>query len=153
MHPIYTRKQLESKKIDELKAIASQLGAVAKDKRVKQSWIDAILEKQPQSVEVKPQIQMNGDLAEVGVGREPAQLPQVGDSHLVGNYFLRCAQVGQVGSEYAAVWDVSCDGVVMGEISMSWDCSWTHTMSFSKFATPQEAVANLYESLQELCAA
>lgn len=62
MNPIYTRDQLEGKKLAELNAIspegmasltASPLKAVAQDKRSKQSWIDAILEKQPHPVKPK----------------------------------------------------------------------------------------------------
>lgn len=49
-HPVYTESQLQNKKLEELKAIAPGLGAVAQDKRSKQSWIDAIVAKQPQKV-------------------------------------------------------------------------------------------------------
>ncbi|WP_414755601.1 hypothetical protein [Anabaena sp. CCY 9910] len=54
MYQIYTVDTLKAKKLDDLKAIASQLGAVAEDKRSKQSWIDAIVVAQPQKTENQP---------------------------------------------------------------------------------------------------
>lgn len=76
---------------------------------------------------------------------QPANLPTVGDTHFIGGFLLRCAQVN---SEYAVVWDVLDEkNVVMGEARMGWDCFWTHTMSLDTFATPQEAVADLRQSL------
>lgn len=52
MQPIHTRHQLESKKLPELKAIASTLGVQATDKRIKASWVEAILSVQPVKVSV-----------------------------------------------------------------------------------------------------
>lgn len=49
-HPNYSREQLQSKKLWELKAIASQLGVEAQDKRKLESWINAIVEAQPQLI-------------------------------------------------------------------------------------------------------
>lgn len=47
MHPVYTREQLELKAPARLKEIAAELGAEPKgDKRLKQTWIDAIIEAQ-----------------------------------------------------------------------------------------------------------
>lgn len=77
---------------------------------------------------------------------QPIKLPQVGESHFIGAYFLRCVAVS---GEYAAVWDVSVDGAVMGEIRMGWNTLWTHTLSFEAFAIPQEAIADLHDSLQK----
>ncbi|MBN3951904.1 MAG: hypothetical protein HWQ38_37760 [Nostoc sp. NMS7] len=74
---------------------------------------------------------------------QPIALPKVGESHFVGDFLLRCIEVG---GEYAAVWDVVDQGVPMGEISMNWDCFWTHNLSLGLFATPQEAVVDLCES-------
>ncbi|MHC5826245.1 MAG: hypothetical protein ACYT04_62905, partial [Nostoc sp.] len=79
--------------------------------------------------------------------RQPIALPEVGESYFVGDRLLRCIEIG---NEYAAVWDVSDNGSVMGEISMDWDCFWTHNLSFATFATPQEAVVDLYESAAAL---
>ncbi|ALF55743.1 hypothetical protein ACX27_27445 [Nostoc piscinale CENA21] len=220
MYQIYSIDTLKVKSLVELKAIAQPIGAVAQDKRSKQSWIDAIEAKQPQPVQpvnfdvdgsdvvvdgvVIASIEQDDNLtqpyfvaingveifrdaawgkcfsyicwhykqgtlpipsepaddylfheelnrvaAEVVEAQQPAQLPQVGDSHFIGNYFLRCAQVS---GDCAAVWDVSCDGAVMGEIRMGWDCFWSHTMSLGSFATPQEAVIDLHEFAQELIA-
>jgi hypothetical protein len=36
---------------------------------------------------------------------------------------------------------------LMGEIVMDWNCFWCHNMSFNTFATPQEAVIDLHQSL------
>ncbi|MEH1902494.1 MAG: hypothetical protein V7L04_14015 [Nostoc sp.] len=74
-------------------------------------------------------------------------LPQVNDTHLIGDFLLQCVSVGR---DYVTVWDVSKDDSLLGEIRMGWDSFWTHTMSFGTFATPQEAVIDLYESLQAL---
>ncbi|PHJ59557.1 hypothetical protein VF14_08745 [Nostoc linckia z18] len=80
--------------------------------------------------------------------KTPTNLPVVGDTHLIGDFLLRCAQIG---GDWATVWDVSKDVSLLGEIRMGWgDAFWTHTMSFNTFATPQEAVIDLYESLQAL---
>ncbi|MEW6495323.1 MAG: hypothetical protein AB1589_22825 [Cyanobacteriota bacterium] len=60
---VYTRPQLESKKLADLKAIASQLSATpAGDKRVAANWVEAILEAQPKSVKSpKPLLEVNGN--------------------------------------------------------------------------------------------
>lgn len=81
---------------------------------------------------------------------QPVKLPQVGESYFVGDFLLRCVVIG---GEYAAVWDVNYNGFLLGEIRMNWSCFWIHTLSFTEFATPQEAVVGLYESAQELAAA
>lgn len=47
MQTLYTRSQLENFKLVELKVIAVQIGAVASDRRKKESWIEAILSIQP----------------------------------------------------------------------------------------------------------
>ncbi|MBD2488976.1 hypothetical protein [Aulosira sp. FACHB-615] len=105
-------------------------------RRSKKDCINDILAKQPQLVAP----------AELEEAQQPANLPAIGDVHFIDNFLLKCVKVG---GEYAVVWDV-CDGNNrLGEISMGWDCFWVHALSFTKFATPQEAVANLYESLQE----
>ncbi|WP_375491193.1 hypothetical protein [uncultured Nostoc sp.] len=78
--------------------------------------------------------------------QQPTNLPRVGDTHLIGGFLLRCAQIN---SEYAVVWDVLDEkNVVMGEIRMGWDTFWTHNMSLDTFATPQEAVVDLRQSLE-----
>ncbi|ACC81188.1 hypothetical protein [Nostoc punctiforme] len=208
---LYTQQRLEGKTLQELKAIASQLGAAAQDKRLKQSWIEAILAKQPQPVVApKPLVEMDGDtclvegkaiatitndeeltqpwvvkIEGVEVHRnatwarcydyvrwhykqgtlpspQPEQVddylfhedlpadnqPKVGDSHFIGNYLLRCIQVG---GDYVAAWNVLDDGIPMGEIKMTWQCFWEHNQSFTTFATPQEAVADLHESALLVC--
>jgi hypothetical protein len=78
---------------------------------------------------------------------QPVTLPAVGDSHFVGDRLLRCIEVS---TESAAIWDVIDAGVPMSEVSMDWNCYWSHTLSFQSFATPQEAVASLCESAAEL---
>ena len=210
--PNHTRKQLEPKKLSELKAIASQLSITPKgDKRIAANWVDAILSNQAQKVEQpaapKPLVEMSGSDCIVGgeivatitsdndltqpwlvlingveVHRaatwaraydyvrthvkygtlpnpqteqvddylfhddpRPVVLPVVGDSHFIGDRLLRCVEVG---GEYAAVWEVIDNGVPIGEISMEWNCFWTHTLSLSTFATPQEATASLCYSLK-----
>lgn len=206
MYQIYSLNTLEVKSLADLKAIASQIGAIAADKRSKQSWIDAILDKQPKKVEqpvtefdvVGDEVVVDGvaiaeiaqddDLTQPWVvqinsveifradtwakcfhyvcwhykqgtlplpsepsddylhhDEQPIQLPKIGDSYFIGNYFLRCVAIG---GEYAAVWDVSNNGAVMGEIKMDWCCFWSHTISFGSFATPQEAIVNLHDCLQ-----
>lgn len=212
MNPVYTRTQLESKKLIDLKAIALQRSVTPSgDKRIATNWVEAILNAQPQSIErpatLKPLVEMNGDECVVGgeivatitsdddltqpwvvkingveihrrgtwalaydyvrthakYGTLPSpqadevvddylfhdepQLTSVGDSHFIGSNLLRCIEVR---TEYVTVWDVIKDGVTVGEISMDWDCFWTHTLSFESFATPQEAVASLCESAAEL---
>ncbi|MEH2138604.1 hypothetical protein [Nostoc sp.] len=78
---------------------------------------------------------------------QPANLPVIGNTHFIGSFLLRCAQIG---GEYAVVWDVHDENnLMMGEIKMDWNCSWFHTMSLNTFATPQEAVVDLHQSLQE----
>jgi hypothetical protein len=49
-HALYTRQSLESLKLAELKAIASQIGVIPTDRRSIESHIVAILERQPQPV-------------------------------------------------------------------------------------------------------
>lgn len=195
---VYTRAQLESKKLSDLKAIALTWSAIATDKRSKESWISAILLAQPQSVkpleEVKPvatcadcpRFQSHADATDKGwcclfdrFAREhhtmtqdcinnieslsqadylfhesieeeieqPINLPHVGQTHFIGSTLLRCIEIG---TDYAAVWDVINDGVTVGEIKMDWKCNWTHTLSFKLFAIPQEAIASLCESATEL---
>ncbi|MEH1828235.1 MAG: hypothetical protein V7L22_23360 [Nostoc sp.] len=79
--------------------------------------------------------------------QQPTNLPKVGDTHFIGDFSLQCAAIG---GDYATVWDVRKDGSLLGEIRMDWNCFWCHTMSFSTFATPQEAVIDLHESLLAL---
>ncbi|RCJ20187.1 hypothetical protein A6S26_05545 [Nostoc sp. ATCC 43529] len=79
--------------------------------------------------------------------QQPANLPQIGDTHFISDFLLRCAQVG---GDYATVWDVYKDDSLLGEVRMGWDTFWSHTMTLGTFATPQEAVIDLYESLQAL---
>lgn len=211
MNPVYTRQQLESKKLVELKAIATTLGVIATDKRIKASWVEAILSVQPVKVEPSsPKLEVidetavdasgkvvaaiacddnltqpwfvlvgaseihrantwakcfeyvrrnykNGTLPQVEEQvddylfhyEQPVNLPKQGDIYFVGSFLLRCVIVG---GEYATTWDV-CDGNQrLGEIKMSWNCVWYHTMSFATFTTPQKAVADLFNSLQELVA-
>lgn len=157
MYQIYSIDTLKNKSLADLKAIAQPIGAVAADKRSKQSWIDAIVAKQPQPVEqlaTEFDVVVDGEAmatptllgnAAIEEDEQSVNLPKVGDSHFIGAYFLRCVSVG---GEYAAVWDVSIDGAVMGEIRMDWRCFWSHTMSLSTFTTPQEAIADLYDCLQ-----
>jgi hypothetical protein len=78
---------------------------------------------------------------------QPVNLPRVGETHFIGDRLLRCIEIG---GEYAAVWDVIKDGLKVGEICMDWMCFWHHTFSFELFATPQEAIASLCESVAEL---
>jgi len=54
-HQIHTRQSLESIKLADLKAIASQIGATPSDRRSKSAYIDAILVAQPQPLTSKPQ--------------------------------------------------------------------------------------------------
>jgi hypothetical protein len=65
MKPVYTRAQLEGKKLSELKAIALQLSTAPQgDKRITANWVDAILSAQPQPVEsaaIKPLVEMSGN--------------------------------------------------------------------------------------------
>ncbi len=77
----------------------------------------------------------------------PTNLPVVGDTHFIGGFFFKCASIG---GDYATVWDIRKDGSLLGEIRMGWDAFWTHTMSEAAFASPQEVVVDLYESLQSL---
>jgi hypothetical protein len=159
-HQIYSRQQLKDKKLDELKAIASQLSIIPKgDKRKLNSWLEAILQVQPQRVSVlKPLVEMSGDDCVVAgeivatitsdddltqpwvvkincveVHRratwalaydyvrthakygtlpnpQPVTLPAVGESYFISNFFLRCTQAG---GEYAAVWDVFYNSLIM----------------------------------------
>ncbi|MBD2364483.1 hypothetical protein H6G36_25475 [Anabaena minutissima FACHB-250] len=51
MLPVYAIDTLKVKGLAELKAIATQLGVVAQDKRSKQSWIDAIVDYQQSKVQ------------------------------------------------------------------------------------------------------
>lgn len=219
MHPVYTRTELKSKKLNELKAIAALRGITPEgNKAHKQTWIEAIeklqsnaiwrnayakTEEQPATL--KPLVEMNGDecivdgaivatitsdddltqpwvvkINSIEVHRaptwaraydyvrthakygtlpnpqieqvndylfhddpQPVVLPVVGESHFIGSILLRCIQTN---GEYAAVWDVINDGLTVGEISMGWDCNWWHTLSFTPFATPQEATIDLIES-------
>jgi hypothetical protein len=141
-HPVYTRQQLEAKKLVDLKAIAKVKGVTAQDKRSKESWIEAILEAQPQPVEEVDDYLFHDD--------QPSNLPQVGDIHLIGLYLLRCTQVG---GDAATAWDVYEDKHSIGEIWMGWDCLWQHSQGLKEFSSPQEAIADLAESTQELAAA
>ena len=51
MEILYTRSQLVELKLAALKVIAAQIGAVANDRRKKESWIEAILTVQPEEIE------------------------------------------------------------------------------------------------------
>lgn len=51
-HALYSRQSLESLKLSDLKAIASQIGATPTDRRSIRSHITAILERQPQPVAI-----------------------------------------------------------------------------------------------------
>ncbi|BBD69563.1 hypothetical protein NIES4072_31030 [Nostoc commune NIES-4072] len=132
-HPIYTRDLLKNFSRGELYEICDRLSIP--HRRSKEDCITDILAAQPQVVAQ----------AELEV-EQPANLPQVNDTHFIGGFLLRCAQVN---SEYAVVWDVlDAHNTVMGEARMGWDCFWTHSMSLDTFATPQEAVVDLRQSLQ-----
>jgi hypothetical protein len=145
-YPAYTRIQLESKKLVELKAIALQLHAAPlSNKRVTGNWVEAILAAQPQQVKMAEVEQADDYLFHDDP--QPVNLPEVGDSHFIGDYLLRCIQVG---GEYVTVWDVLLNASLsMGEIRMGWDCLWSHTLTLATFATPQEAVVDLHESALE----
>jgi len=213
MLPVYSIDTLKCRSLVELKAITLQLGVTAADKRVKQSWVEAIVVKQPQKVEPVlfdvdgDKVLVDGEAIasinpdenltqpwKVEVGgveihraatwaqcfsyvcwhyrqgtlpiatvdddylfhgdsqpvEQPVNLPRIGDTHLVGNFLLRCIQVG---GSYATVWDVCDSGIPLGEICMGWDCFWIHNLSLETFATPQEAMVSLYEFARELIAA
>lgn len=146
-HPIYTRTELVNLSISELRAICTSLSIPRR--RSKEDCISDILAAQPQVVAQ----------AELGIVEEetddylfhneqPANLPQVNDTHLIGNFLLRCIEVGSV--DYVTVWNVSTDGKIDGEIKMDWHCFWHNSTSLATFATPQEAVIDLYDSLQKL---
>lgn len=116
-------------------------------RRSKEDCIADILAKQPQlqAVATNLQVAEESTVDDCHNDQQPANLPTVGDTHFVGGFLLRCAQVN---SQYAVAWDVLDDrDVVMGEVRMGWDCFWTHTMSLDTFATPQEAVVDLRQSL------
>lgn len=135
-HPIYTKERLANKSIKALKEIAGELGIAPEgDKRKFAAWENAIINHQSAQVEKVED-------------EQPIDLPQPGDTHFIGNFLLRCAAVDNGG--YAVVWDVEEDDVLLGEIKMDWECLWYHPMALNAFATPQEAVADLYESLHEL---
>ncbi|MFN6559985.1 MAG: hypothetical protein RMY28_009275 [Nostoc sp. ChiSLP01] len=73
------------------------------------------------------------------------KLPKVGDTYSTSGFVLRCIQVA---GDYATVWNVYSNGL-LGEIKMDYHCFWHHTLTFELFSTPQEAIADLYSSLQE----
>jgi hypothetical protein len=132
--PIYSKEQLEKFSISELRAECDRL-SIPRRRSIKDCITD-ILAAQPQVVAQ----------ADLEVDKQPANLPQVNDTHFIGGFLLRCAQVN---GDYAVVWDVLDEkNVVMGEARMGWDCFWTHTMSLDTFATPQETVVDLRRSLE-----
>lgn len=55
-HPVYSRQSLQFLKLSELRAIASQIGIDVTDKRIRASFIDAILESQPTVAPTQPSI-------------------------------------------------------------------------------------------------
>ncbi|MCC5644737.1 hypothetical protein LC607_17690 [Nostoc sp. CHAB 5824] len=156
-HSIYTQQTLQELKLGEIKAIANQLGVNPEgDKRNKDIWVNAIIEHQlSQAVKVE---KLSGGIRQIDEqdvaqtddylfhdDKQPTNLPKVGDTHFIGGFLLRCAQVN---GEYAVVWDVLDDkNAVMGEARMGWDCFWYHSMSLDTFATPQEAVVDLRQAL------
>jgi hypothetical protein len=142
--PICSREQLEKFSISELRVECDAKGIARR--RSKEDCIADILAAQPQLIaHVEEQ---TDDYLSHDDEQQPTNLPAVGDTHFIGGFLLRCAQVN---SEYAVVWDVLDEkNVVMGEIRMGWDCFWSHTMSLDTFATPQEAVVDLRQSLEGL---
>ncbi|HYX18179.1 MAG TPA: hypothetical protein VE944_28195 [Nostoc sp.] len=139
--PIHTREQLEKFSISELRVECDRLSIPRR--RSREDCIKDILAAQPQLQAVATLKVQEVQQDE----QQPANLPQVNDTHFIGDFLLRCISIG---GDYATVWDVAKDGSVLGEIKMDWNCFWTHTMSLDTFATPQEAVIDLYQSLQEL---
>ena len=134
-HPAYTRDQVKNFSRGQLHEICDRL-SLPRRRSIK-DCINDILAAQPQEIAQAEVEQQNNE--------QPANLPTVGDTHFIGGLLLRCAQVN---CEYAVVWDVLDEkNVVMGEARMGWDCNWTHTMSLDTFATPQEAVVDLRQSL------
>jgi hypothetical protein len=145
VQPIHSREQLEKFSILELRAECDKLSIPRR--RSRENCINDILATQPQLVAELESEQQTDDYL-FHDDQQPANLPVVGDTHFIGGFLLRCAQVN---SEYAVVWDVLDEkNVVMGEIRMGWDCNWCHTMSLDTFATPQEAVVDLRRSLSAL---
>ncbi len=72
-HPIYSQTTLKALTITELKTIASQIGAIPNgDKRVKQTWVSAVLDHQIKFSPAKVEA-MEAHIAEV---MERAQVPQ-----------------------------------------------------------------------------
>jgi hypothetical protein len=137
-HPIYTRDLLENFSRSELHEVCDRLSIPRR--RSKEDCIADILAAQPQVV-------AEAEL-EIDDYKQPTNLPVVGDIHLIGDFLLRCISVAT--ADYVTEWDVSKDGSVMGEIKMGWDCFWTHSMSLGTFATPQEAVIDLCQSVEAL---
>ncbi|MBN3875279.1 hypothetical protein [Nostoc sp. JL23] len=132
-HPIYTRDLLKNFSRSELHEVCDRLSLP--HRRSIKDCINDILAAQPQLVAQ----------AELEV-EQPANLPQVNDTHFIGGFLLRCAQVN---GDYAVVWDVHDEkNVVMGEVRMGWNTFWTHSMSLNTFATPQEAVVDLRQAVE-----
>ncbi|MEH1821502.1 MAG: hypothetical protein V7L31_20885 [Nostoc sp.] len=158
VQPIHSRKQLEKFSISELRAECDRL-CIPRRRSIKDCITD-ILAAQPQPkkalVVADKQVMPASAQSEIeeqtddylfhSDEEQPTNLPKVDDTtYFIGCFLLRCAQVG---GDYAVVWDVHDENnTLMGEIRMGWDCFWSHPMSFDMFATPQEAVINLYESL------
>ncbi|WP_334703739.1 hypothetical protein [Nostoc sp.] len=133
VQPIHSKEQLEKFSISKLWAECDKLSIPRR--RSKTDCINDILNAQPQLItQAKLEVE------------QPANLPQVDDTHFIGGFLLRCAQVN---SEYAVVWDVLDEkNSVMGEIRMGWDCFWTHSLSLNTFATPQETVVDLRQAIE-----
>ncbi len=147
MHPLYTEQALAKLTIKQLKGIAASLGVTPKgDKRKFETWANAILAHQYHQLEFQV-----SPVKTVDVAKEANPL-QVGNTHFIGSFMLRCVSVhsnaAAGGDDYAVVWDCFDGDNLMGEIAMDWNCFWCHSMSFNTFATPQEAVADLFECLQ-----
>ncbi|MBH8566760.1 hypothetical protein I8748_32190 [Nostoc sp. CENA67] len=81
---------------------------------------------------------------------QPNNLPKVGDSYFIGEFLLRCSQVG--GDDYAVIWDVYDENNAISQIRMDWTCYWTHPLSQAKFCTPQQATIDLAETYRQQCA-
>jgi hypothetical protein len=122
MNTIYTPCQLEGKKIQELKAIASEMNIVPEgNKRVKQIWIDAILQSQPQKEIAQPAYAQSGEL-----------------------FF---EQIASSTHSFRIVYKVSCGGAELGRIGKNWGGRWLVAGGSGKdFDTPYEAAAFLEES-------
>lgn len=132
MNQVYSRHQLEAKSLQELKAIASTLQVTASDRRIKASWVDAILNAQPVEVPAPvSEIEVIGDDCVVD-GVAIASIYR--DENPTQPYFVL---VGASEVHRANSW-AKCFNYVRWHYKNG-----TLPQSQGAFATPQKAIADL----------